>query len=104
GKEASDNHYNAQEQAYIRRVFQRLLEDGATTVKELAAVVTSGELEMNDRERLERIDRLYNEMQDQYLFSKKFTQGIQWMAAYREKGKRAVKTGRALYGLQTPMP
>lgn len=99
-----NDNFNKQELAYIHRVFERLLDDGLATMDALMMVVTPGRLEMKDNERLERINRLYNDMQQQYIFSKKFTHEVQWIAAYREKERNSIRTSYDLHELKKLEP
>ncbi|MGV8094846.1 MAG: hypothetical protein AB2L24_23590 [Mangrovibacterium sp.] len=96
--------FNDEELVYIRRVFGRLLDDCESTLDELITVTTDGELEMKDDERMARIDKLYLDMQDQYTFSRSFSNEAKIMAAVRLQEKTEVQTGQALYGLKNEQP
>lgn len=87
------------ELAYIEHAFGRLLADCEDTLAELEAVVTDGQLEMKDDERLERIDKLYARMTDNYTFCQSFSGGAKLLAASRKKEEKDVQTGRALHGI-----
>ena len=58
---------------YISVVFEKLLEDCSKVTDELIDLTTSGRMEMTDGERLERIDKLFYEMQRKSEFSNDFT-------------------------------
>lgn len=93
------NAFNGDEQAYIKRVFDRLLEDCETVLDELIAVTTSGELEMKDDERLERIDVLYRDMMDKSTFCQRFSNETRTLAASRTKENRDVQMGRLIHNI-----
>lgn len=75
-----------EEIAYLVRVYGRLLEDCTLLVDELIALTTSGKLEMEDDERLQRIDGLYMEMQDKYRFAERF--GREALLLYEARGRQ----------------
>jgi uncharacterized coiled-coil protein SlyX len=87
------------ELAYAERAFGRLLADCEDTLAELEAVVTDGQLEMKDDERLQRIDGLYTRMMDNYTFCHSFSGTAKLLAASREKEENDLRNGRALHGI-----
>lgn len=89
----------AGEANYISEVFERLLDDCAGTMNDLTDVITAGQLEMKDDERIQRIDLIYKDMQDKYTFARNFSGEALMYAAERSAVQAEVKTGRALYGL-----
>jgi hypothetical protein len=92
--------FNADEIAYLFRVFGRLLDDCKANIDELIILTTSGKLEMKDDERLELIDDLYNDMQDKYTFAKSFSNEAMELAAARLKEKNDVQTSRLINGIK----
>jgi hypothetical protein len=98
------NAFNSEELDYIRRVFGRLLDDCEETLDELIAVTTNSKLEMQDDERMARIDKLYLDMQDKYTFSQSFSNDAKTLAAARVKENKDVQTSRALQGIKNEQP
>jgi hypothetical protein len=96
----SSDAFSDNELAYISRVFSRLLEDCAKTLDELITIITDGKLEMKDDERMERIDKLYLDMQDKFTFSRSYSNDAKDLAASRLKEKADVQTSRALQGIK----
>ena len=92
--------FNGEELDYIMRVLDRLLDDCENTLDELITVTSDGNLEMNDDERLKRIDILYQDMTDKYTFSRSFHSETMVLAASRIKENNDVQTSRALYGIK----
>lgn len=90
--------FSSDEMDHVQRVFGRLLEDCETSLDELLAVTTDGELEMKDDERIARIDRIYLEMLDKHTFFQSFSKETQMMAAARIQENKDVNTSRALQG------
>ena len=96
----SSNAFSDNELAYISRVFSKLLDDCAKTLDELITITTYGKLEMKDDERLQKIDKLYLDMQDNFTFSQSFSNDAKVLAASRLKEKTDVQTSRALQGIK----
>jgi len=57
---------------YIKRVYERVLKDCGNAVDELITITASNKLQLTDDQRLERIDRLYHDMQQRYAFTESF--------------------------------
>ncbi|MFV8324940.1 hypothetical protein [Flavobacterium sp. ZS1P14] len=91
--------FHGSEVAYIKRVFDRLLEDCTDTLDELIAVTMDGELEMKDDERMQRIDGLYLNMMDNYRFCQRFNNQTKVLYLSRTKENHEVPTSRALHGI-----
>ena len=100
----SSNAFSKDELNYIRNVFTNLLDDCEKTLDELIAVTTDGKLEMKDNERMERIDKLYLDMQDKFTFSRSFANDATLLAASRIREKVDAETSRALYGIKNSLP
>lgn len=96
--------FHGNEVAYIKRVLERLITDCDTAVDELIAVLTQGKLEMKDDERLERIDKLYQSMQENYSFCEDFSNQTRMMSFLRSTESKDVKTSRALQGVKKNVP
>lgn len=92
--------FNSDEVEYVYRVYQRLLEDCATTIEELITITTSGKFEMKDNERLERIDALYLDMQDKCTFAQNFGNGTLIMAEGRLQEKNSIETSLLFNGIK----
>lgn len=96
----SSDAFSGDELAYISRVFGRLLDDCDKTLDELITITTDSKLEMKDDERIERIDKLYLDMQDKFTFSQSFSNDATSLAASRIKDKTDVQTSRVLRGIK----
>lgn len=58
--------YTSQELAYIYRVFSEILEDAGKDIMALTEIITRGDLEATDDQRIRRIDELYEQMRRRY--------------------------------------
>ena len=95
----TDGAFTDEEVSYFRSVFSKLLNDCEMLLDDLISVVTSGNLEMKDDERLTRIDKLFLAMQDNYSFYRTFSSEIKATAVSRLEEKTDVETSRALHDL-----
>lgn len=89
------------EMDYMEGVYRRLLEDCDRNLDELKDLVTDDKLQMKDDERLERIERLYLDMQDKYTFEKSFGNEALVLATARKREQKDIQTGRALHGIKS---
>lgn len=96
---SSSGAFSNDELAYIGRVFSRLLDDCSKTLDELVMITTDGKLEMKDDERMARIDKLCQDMQDKFTFSQRFSNDARSLAASRLKEKTDVQTSRVWHGI-----
>ena len=96
--------FHGDEVAYVKRVLDRLLKDCDATVGELTAVLTKGELELKDDERLERIDALYQNMRESQSFCEDFSNQTRMMGFFKSAESKDVKTSHALQGVKENIP
>lgn len=96
-----DDLFHGNEIAYIKRVVDRLIENCDGNLEELLTIVTDGELEMKEEERMKRIDALYQNMLENYSFGESFTKQTRLMVLSRAKEKKDLKTSRDLNGINT---
>lgn len=96
-----DDLFHGNEIAYIKRVVDRLLENCDGNLEELLTIVTDGELEMKEEERMKRIDALYLNMLENYSFGESFTKQTRLMVLSRAEEKKDLKTSRDLNGINT---
>jgi hypothetical protein len=102
-KQIKDNElFSADEVDYVNSVFTKLLEQSGINIDELITLITVGEYEMKDDERLKRIDVLETDMQDMYAFAQNFGQGAQVLSLHRNREKGEVQTSRILNNIKTP--
>lgn len=91
---------SADELAYCKAVFDHLFEECLKTMDELLAVITSGELEMKDDERIKRIEALYADMEGKFLFSTHFSEGAISLSFQRLAEQGEIHRSKLLNGLR----
>ena len=85
---------------YLGNVYANLLKECLKTLDELAMVVTAGKLRMSDDERLHCIDKIYDEVMEQYTFLNEFNNGTAILSLQREKEKMDIDLMRKVHGLK----
>lgn len=88
------------EKQYHYRVFDRLMSDCNETVKEFETVITPGELQMKDDERIRRIDLLHERSLKQWQFAKQFCAEAISLERARTQGQRDIDNSRRLHGIK----
>lgn len=71
---------------YIDRVKSQVLNECGNDLEELLLVITSGQLEMKDDERMKRIDKIYAAMSDKFSFTQSFCNDLN-MLVYKKKSE-----------------
>jgi hypothetical protein len=92
--------FSTEEIEYNRKVFDFLLQDCLESIDELFAIITSGELEMRDNERLTRIDKLYADMQDKYTFCTVMSEDMALLAAQRMGEYWEIQKSKLINGIK----
>jgi len=83
---------------YIAKVYSGLFEGSLQNLEDLAMVVTSSKLRMNDKERLSAIDRIFVDTEDKLVFLRSFNQRAVLLYHQKLKEKREISSLRAYYG------
>lgn len=86
--------------AYLNKVHEHLLGESATNIDLLLQLITGGKLEMKGDERIVRIDKLYEEVKDQYAFLQSFSDESAVLVTQRIKEQQEVNASRKIYGIQ----
>eukprot|EP01133_Synstelium_polycarpum_P017063 gene17063-20327_t len=89
----------SQERQYCQGVYARLLEDCNHDMEELIRITGDGQLVMKDDERMQRIDVLYQQMQDKYSFCRSFSDAALQLIIGREREQQHINRMKNIYGL-----
>lgn len=93
---ASEN-FNPTEIGYLGRVYKQLFDQSIDNLDELAMVIISAKLRMSDDERLQAIDRIFEDVQDKLVFLRDFNSKATSLSLAREKQKSDLKQRLKLY-------
>lgn len=90
-------NFNAEEIAYLERVYNNLFKQSLRNLDELTSVITANKMRMSDDERLGSIDKIYVDMQDKLLFLRNFNNNTAVLALQRAKERNDVNAMRSMY-------
>lgn len=88
------------EMSLCNKVFDNLLAASLKNIDELFLVITSGELEMKDDERLNRIDAIFLEMQEKYAFTADMSEELALLSVQRMQEQHEVGLSKKLFGFE----
>ena len=94
----SDPNYSPEELSAMAAGYAKLMERSSESLKELKSLVRSGVLSMNDKERIELIDRIYNEVKEYRAATSYFTRKNISVSFVRAAKKGEMARVNALYG------
>lgn len=92
--------FNTGEIQYLQDVYQNLVDRSLKNLDELLMIITSGQLRMNDAERLNAIDRIYADMQDKIQFLRYFNDKTTLVIIQKKKGLKDVDDLSRLFGIK----
>jgi hypothetical protein len=84
---------------YLQRVFNKVLDGCAENLDALIALITDGDEQMKDDERIRRIDMLYADMQEKNMFVQSFSHSAKGLVMQRRNEKYDVTIEKKLNGL-----
>ena len=87
------------EMNYLQHVFNNLLDDCGKDLDELFGLITDGQQQMKDDERIKRIDKLYADMQDKKMFTQSFSNSAKGLSVQRRNDAYDIQIERKLNGL-----
>jgi len=90
---------NLEEIDYVVKACDHLLSECLKNTEELIMIITSGELQMKDEERIKRIETIYTAMQDKSVFFQSFGNSITMLSNQRIYEKLEVEVSEKLNGL-----
>ena len=95
----ASNLFNANEIKYMDNVYSNLFNKSLQNLEELTMVITAGKLRMSDDERINAIDRIYNDIADKLVFLRTFNKEKNVLAIQRGKEMVDTKVSKKLNGL-----
>jgi hypothetical protein len=98
GKMMNDPNFSPQELVAIGNGYSALLGESTELLKELKQIVSATNLSLNDKERMEIIDRVYKEVKDYHSLVRYYTTKNISVSYLRAKKKNDAKRVLDLYG------
>ena len=78
-------NFSSDELDYIGRIYDNLINESLRNLDELTVIITAGQVRMSDNERIEAIDRIYEDVQEKLLFLNDFNNTTSVLSLQREK-------------------
>lgn len=101
GKMMSDPNFSPQELSAIANGYSALLNESTELLKELKQIVSSSSLSLNDKERMDIIDRVYKEVKEYHNLVRYYTNKNISVSILRAKKQNNTKRVLELYGTST---
>ena len=98
GKMMNDPNFSPQELVAIGNGYSSLLNESTELLKELKQIITSSSLSLNDKERMDVINRVYKEVKDYHSLVRYYTNKNISVSYLRAKKKNDSKRVLDLYG------
>ena len=98
GKMMNDPNFSAQELIAIANGYAALLNESTELLKELKQIVSSSSLSLNDKERMDIIDRVYKEIKEYHSLVRYYTNKNISVSFLRAKKQNNTKRVFELYG------
>ncbi len=98
GKMMNDPNFSAQELMAIANGYAALLNESTELLKELKQIVSSSSLSLNDKERMDIIDRVYKEIKEYHSLVRYYTNKNISVSFLRAKKQNNSKRVLELYG------
>lgn len=98
GKMMNDPNFSPQELTAIANGYSALLNESTELLKELKQIVSSSSLSLNDKERMDIIDRVYKEVKEYHSLVRYYTNKNISVSILRAKKQNNTKRVLDLYG------
>ncbi|RYZ49797.1 MAG: DUF4141 domain-containing protein [Sphingobacteriales bacterium] len=98
GKMMNDPNFTPQELAAIGNGYSALLNESTELLKELKQIVTASDLSLNDKERMDVVDRVYKEVKEYHSLVRYYTSKNISVSYLRAKKKNDARRVLELYG------
>ncbi|WP_342647368.1 hypothetical protein [Mucilaginibacter sp. CSA2-8R] len=95
---AQNGELTLEQKVYFQKVKKALLADCEHQLSLLHELLKDGKLQMNDEERISRLDQIYTAMQDNYRFTSSFIGQLQRYSLQHQQAFRDDQAIRAIYG------
>jgi hypothetical protein len=92
--------FSPDEIQFLGQVYAHLFDQSVQNLEDLATVLTSGKLRMTDDERLEMVDSVWKEIQNEWSFLHQFNDQTRLLALGRAKEAADVGSTKGVYGIR----
>lgn len=95
----ADPNFSPDEITYMGLVYGNLTNQSVSSLNELIMVITANQLRMSDAERINAIDKLYDDMQNKLIFLRSFNIQTEALSIQRTAEGNDIGTVKNLYGI-----
>jgi hypothetical protein len=95
-----DHHFSTTEINYLQNIFNKLLSECLKNLDELFNIITNGNLQMKDDERIKAIDKIYLDMQDKQQFVRVFSNNTAGLSIQRNNEAKEIIISKKLNGIK----
>ena len=88
------------EVSHCTKLLQTLLGECGKMIEDLTSIITPGQREMRDEQRIRRIDEIYEEVQRQYSFCLAFSNSMALLSRQRAAEQIDINRSKTINGLQ----
>lgn len=92
----AEKNFTLSEIDYIGSVYNHLFNESVKNLDDLIIVITSGKLRMSDDERMNAIDHIWSEVQEQYAFLRDFNGSTELLSQAREREQKETEVSKKL--------
>jgi mannitol-specific phosphotransferase system IIBC component len=96
----NDPHFNADELAYMERVYSGILQESVKDLDQVMAIINPGKTQMPDAKRMELINKTADHMNNNYNNLQEFTTQNEQLSIERAEDENEVLTLKQYYGIQ----
>ncbi|HMR81975.1 MAG TPA: hypothetical protein PKE30_02550 [Niabella sp.] len=91
------DRFNHNELSYSEKIFRNVMDDCIELIDELTQILSPGELQLSDDERITRIDGVYAEMKERYSFINSYCNDLEKLQVQRSRELKDVNTIQKMY-------
>src|SRR5258708_1364066 len=86
-------------QTYIRQVAGQVLQECNEDLSELKPVVSDGQIQMTDQERITKLHQIYEHIKDKYVFTQHFCNSVKILQQQKLLDEQNTQTLKQYYGI-----
>jgi hypothetical protein len=86
-------------QTYIRQVAGQLLQECNEDLDELKPVVSDGQIQMTDQERITMLHEIYERVKDKFVFTQHFCNSVKILQQQKSLDEQHIQTLKQYYGI-----
>ena len=95
----SNNSFQQRDKEYLKGVYLNVCDECNNDLAELVLIMSPGDLDMTDDERIKRFAKIHQRMQSKYLFSESLTKDLKLLVSKRQQSSRENLTSKSMNGI-----